>query len=148
MKITKKIGLIISLIFLLTITACSSDYVCPDGTVVDDPQKCETTPQPVIRDIQAERTVDNYASAYARALGVTHSRINTYRHEGNWHSVVLFTDTREGKVNTVTFEIDGVTATVNCYDGCEYLEREEIDDVEEEIEQNEETNTSSGFSVY
>ena len=147
----KKIIFLALVLLVVSMSACSTKYVCANGDVVSDAGDCSFVAQPVVVERKAEQVVDTYASAYARALSVTSSRVNTYRQEGHWFSVVLFTDTSSGEVNSVIFKIDGVTATVTCYEGCDYFSKQNVDEIGDVVGEGQ---TSTGehegpnFSIY
>ena len=116
----KKLILLIPLIFLV---ACSSTiYVCYDGTIEEMQRDCPTMPAPTLTKVQAERSVDNFATAYARARDAQFSRVNTYFDQGDFYSEILFTQRDSTNVSRVKVEIGGRTGSVNCIEGCNYLE--------------------------
>jgi hypothetical protein len=143
-RLVYKISLMALFLSLFLISGCTK-YVCYDGSVEKDESKCPLYNEPRVVQRQAEMAVDTYASAYASALGSRHSRVNTYRSEGNWYSEVLMTNTKTGTVSHITLKIDGVTSSVSCVEGCEHLLKEVVGDVV--IEQNL-TNNDVDFTIY
>ncbi|MCC7574638.1 hypothetical protein KO361_03535 [Candidatus Woesearchaeota archaeon] len=142
-RLLTKTYLLILVFAMLLISGCTK-YVCYDGSVERDEDKCPLVVEPKILQRQAETAVDTYSAAYASALGSRHSRVNTYKVGGDWHSEILFTNIRTGTVNHVTFKIDGVTSSVSCFEGCDYLKKEEV--VVEDI--NNVTGIDAGYTLY
>lgn len=144
----KKISLSILVIALLTLSACSTRYVCYDGTVERNIEACPKVEQPVITQIRAERAADTYANAYAQALNSRSHRVNTYREGAHWYSEILFTNIIDGTVNHVTLKIHGQSSSVSCFEGCEYFERKEIDEKEIEEALNETSQMDDAYYNY
>lgn len=146
-----KFSLIVLLVLAIFLSGCTK-YVCYDGTVQSSEKDCPIVPVPTVELRRAEMAVDTFSQAYARALGASHHRVNTYRAEGNWNSELLFTNTQTGTVNHVKLMVDGKTSSVSCIEGCSFLERK---DIVEDITNNTNTsdsgsdnNSNSGFSIY
>ena len=141
----KKLYLVVLVLFLLVLGGCTK-YVCYDGSVENREGECPVFEEPRIVQRQAENAVDVYSSAYAQALGARHHRVTTYREDSDWFSEVIFTSVHSNKVNHVTLKIDGVTSSVVCVEGCEYLSGTDVEEVNETIIDAEE-NGGPGFSV-
>jgi ABC-type sugar transport system ATPase subunit len=118
---TRKMLFLIPLLFLV---ACSSTvYVCYDGTQVERQRECPTLPTTSLNKMQAERAVDNFANAYARAKQAQISRVNTYYNEsGNYYSEILFSIPKNETVSRIKLSVGGQTGTVRCVEGCSILE--------------------------
>ena len=116
----KKVLLIIMIISILTITACTK-YVCYDGTVQKDQDKCPIIQVPSINIREAERAIDTFGQTYAQAKTARFSRINVYREGPNFHAETLFAGIKDEQVHRIKLQVDGKTSTVTCLEGCEYL---------------------------
>ena len=129
-KIKQKIIFAALIIILLTMSACSTRYVCYDGTVERRFEDCPTTELPNIVQRQAELAVDTFAAAYAQTMQSRHHRVNTYRDGAHWYSEVIFTNTRTETIDHVKLQIHGKTSSVSCVEGCEYFDRTKIEEIE------------------
>ena len=143
MKIITKITLAVLIVALLSLSACSTRYVCHDGEVKRNPEDCPIIEQPIMVQRQAEHIADAYATSYGQALSATHRRISTYQEGSNWYSEILFTNVREGTVSHVVIRIS--ERTVECISGCEYLETANIKEPKIDVEEtgNETTNNET-----
>lgn len=138
-KIKQKIIFLALILILISVSGCSARYVCYDGTVEKKAEDCPTTELPNIVQRQAELAVDTFSSAYAQALQSRHHRVNTYREGADWYSEVIFTNIRTESINHVKLKIDGKTSSVSCVEGCDYFDRQKIEEIEG-INLNETTN--------
>jgi len=113
------LGLI--MIMATVVSSCSTTYVCYDGTTQGSIDKCPTVAVPKVVERDAEKAADNFGQAYALAKNDRYTRVNTYKNESNWNINVLFTNVKTNNVAQVTLQIDGVTESVTCISGCEYI---------------------------
>jgi len=97
-------------------------YVCYDGTEQKIATKCTAVPPLYITQKQADSAVTTYSNAYALSKGDRSSVVNTYRLNTSWRSEVLFSNVKSQEVHKVLFNIDGKTSTINCLEGCDYLD--------------------------
>ena len=118
------ITILILVIVLQIVISPSPEYVCPDGSIETDFTRCELPPMASINVQRAESAVQNYGVAQAGARGDQFTRVNVYRQEGDFFAQTLFTNRNTGSVSEVKFKIDGRTAIVTCYEGCQYLSTE------------------------
>lgn len=110
------------LLALLFLGACSTKYVCYEGTVVDNERDCPILPVIRVTDREAGAAADRFGQAHAQAKGDQYSRVNIYREEGDWFTNVLFIERQTERVHEATLKVDGRTTTVTCVSGCEYMQ--------------------------
>lgn len=120
------IGLVFVLLIIFAFTNTTTVYVCYEGSVVEDNRNCPTLPVITVTQRDAERAADNFANAIARSKGDSYSRVNSFREESNFFIDGVFTNTRDGTINRLTFKVDGRTSRVECIEGCSYFEDEEV----------------------
>ncbi|MFP4567719.1 MAG: hypothetical protein ACLFN8_02125 [Candidatus Woesearchaeota archaeon] len=148
-----KIILSLFILFVVFISACSTKYVCYDGSIESTSDRCPVVEQPKILQRQAENAAISFSSAYAQALGLRHNMISTYRDGVNWHSEVLFSGVSTDVVYRVILKIDGVSGRPSCIENCDFLFAQN-DDVNKSVEnmlngsQEDINKGGSGFSVY
>ncbi len=135
------LGLVVFLGLLSIYFMVSTDevFICSDGTEVSNPSECPISQEPMIPQTRAQTNAQTYGQVYAQALGKQFTLVNSYREEENYMAVGLFSTRGEDSTPLeVTFLVDGRTGSVSCYDGCEVLEREDVEEeLEEELEQSE-----------
>lgn len=151
-RLSVKLSLVLVLASLLFISGCSTKYVCYDGTVEKDESKCPVIEQPKVVQKQAENAANNFASAYAQALGARENVINIYREGANWQAEVLFSVVKTGDVHRIVLEIDGRSARVSCIENCGFLEINnedvELNESVDELVNDSTDGEDSDFSVY
>lgn len=113
---------------LMIISACSTKYVCFDGSVEKNSAKCPVYPIPAKTEREAKLSVDSFGSAYAQAKKDRYTFVNIFTSSSNWFADVLFTSTETGEVHSVRLIVDGKTGSVDCYSGCSYLGLEDKSD--------------------
>ena len=122
MAIKQKAFFLVILVGLLVVmSACSTKYVCFDGSIEKNSDKCPDYPIPLKTERDAKMSVDSFGSAYAQAKKDRYTFVNIFASSGDWFADVLFTSTVTGEVHSVKLLVDGKTGSVDCLEGCDYL---------------------------
>ena len=127
MGIKKKVALVtIFLGLLIVISACSTKYVCFDGSIQKISEKCPKYPVPAKIERDARLSVENFGNSYALAKGDRFTMVNLFASQGDWYADTLFFNQKTSEVNHVKFFINGSTTSVECIEGCDYIGMENI----------------------
>lgn len=118
----KRLVILLALIALVLLPACTKVYVCYDNTTQNRQSLCPTVPSPTISLKEAQQAVDSYGQAYALARNDRFTRVTLFAQNKSYYSDILFTNAKDGSVSAVKLEINGKTRQITCIDGCTYLE--------------------------
>lgn len=118
MNIKKTSFIALAILALVFLTACSTTYVCYDGTHQKNAEQCPTYPHITLMESKVAQITDNYARAYSLSTGYQYTRVSIYPEGGDWFSDVLFSDRATESVYPIKLKIDGRTSSVTCIDGC------------------------------
>ena len=120
-RIIKNLSFLVIVLSLFLFSGCSTRYVCHDGSVERDPDKCPVVDLPRLTQRQAEAEIDRFSIGYSQAFGVRYNRVNTYREGVYWFSEVLFSDTRTSNIFVVVLKIENLDTKVICVEGCDFF---------------------------
>lgn len=94
-------------------------YVCPDGQIKADFNKCRFEKRAVISEKDAVIKAEEFVEGYVGANGWSPNEPNVYQDEGHWYAQVIVSKRGEVSFETVV-KVDGERGIATCVKNCEY----------------------------
>lgn len=121
--VTGALLFVVLLLSVLLITNEEIQYVCYEGSVMENPADCPRIPTPNVNERSARESAQNFANAVARSRNLQANYINLYMDGADWKANFVFNERSndQAKVWESVILVNGTTGSPSCIVECGFI---------------------------